>query len=335
MKNRTGIFVVIPCFRVRSHILGVLSRIPREVERVLVIDDHCPEGTGDWVQSRCKDRRVRVIRHEANQGVGGAMVTGYREALAQGARVVVKLDGDGQMDPALIHHLVHPVLAGKCDFAKGNRFHHPRALKGMPGARVIGNVFLSFIAKAASGYWNIMDPTNGYTAIHAKVLALMPLDRIAKGFFFESDLLCRLGLARAKVMDVPMASVYGDEKSNLRIGRVLLTFPGLFGLAMARRLATQYYLRDINPASLGLAVGLMLVGFGGAYGLKNWLGNLGTGNTTPAGTVMLAGLPTILGFQLILTAFQYDIAAVPQAVLHPELPDVPRTSKKGGSAVGR
>lgn len=216
------ICVVIPCFRVRRHILPLLARMGPEVFRIYVVDDACPEQTGRYVQEEARDPRIRVLHHDANQGVGGAVMTGYRAALQDGADVVVKVDGDGQMDPALIGTFVAPILSGRADYTKGNRFFDIEHVRAMPVARLLGNAALSFMTKLSSGYWHVFDPTNGYTAVHARVLALLPLEKISRRYFFESDMLFRLGTYRAVVADIPMKAVYGDESSQLRIARVVM-----------------------------------------------------------------------------------------------------------------
>src|SRR5215213_9976587 len=199
-RAASSIAVVVPCFKVRDRVLAVLERIPPHVDTIHVVDDACPEETGAFVQAHCADSRVRVLTHRENRGVGGAMVTGYRDALAAGASVVVKIDGDGQMDPAALDRFVSPILGGRADYTKGNRFFDIELLKEMPRRRVFGNAVLSIVNKLCSGYWNIADPTNGYTAIHASVLALLPLDKLDRRFFFESDMLFRLNVMRAVVM---------------------------------------------------------------------------------------------------------------------------------------
>jgi len=191
--------VVIPCYRVAAQVPGVIARIGPGVAAVYAVDDACPEHTGDRLARDCSDPRVRVLRHAANQGVGGAMVTGYRAALADGADIVVKLDGDGQMDPAEIERLIAPIAQGRADYTKGNRFHELEMLRDMPRVRLFGNSMLSLVSKLASGYWDVMDPTNGFTAVHRDALALLPLDKIDRGYFFESDMLFRLYTVRAVV----------------------------------------------------------------------------------------------------------------------------------------
>lgn len=310
---------VIPCFRVRRHVLDVLAAMPPEVARIYVVDDACTEGSGDLVESSCRDPRVKVLRHRANEGVGGATLTGYRAALADGATIVVRLDGDGQMDPALIPRLVRPIEDGEADYAKGNRFFELEGLASMPRLRLLGNSVLSFASKLSSGYWNVMDPTNGFTAIHAEVLRQLPLDKLARGYFFESDLLFRLGTIRAVVCDVPMPARYGDEKSSLAIGRVAGEFARKHAANTAKRLFYSYYLRGFNIASIEIALGVPLALFGAWIGATRWIEGSRAGTPATSGTVMLAALPLLVGIQLILAFLSYDLANVPREVLHRKL----------------
>jgi glycosyltransferase involved in cell wall biosynthesis len=311
--------VVIPCYRVKRQILGVLAAMPAVVERIYVVDDACPEGSGTAVEDGCRDPRVRVLRHERNQGVGGATLTGYRAALDAGATIVARIDGDGQMDPALLPRLVRPIEDGDADYAKGNRFFDLEALAAMPRLRLVGNSILSFASKLSSGYWNVMDPTNGMTAIHADVLRQLPFEKLARGYFFESDLLFRLGTIRAVVCDVPMPARYGDESSSLVVRRVAGEFAWKHLANAAKRIFYSYYLRNFNIASLEIATGLPLIAFGLWIGITRWID--GSLSNTPAtsGTVMLAALPLLVGIQLVLAFLSYDLANVPREVLHRRL----------------
>lgn len=309
------IAVVIPCYRTRGRILDVLSRIDANVSRIYVVDDACPEGTGDLVEASHADDRVRVLRHERNRGVGAAVVTGYRAALADGAQIVVKIDGDGQMDPAQLSRLVAPIAAGAADYAKGNRFYDFALLQDMPRVRLLGNALLSLVNKISSGYWNVMDPTNGYTAIHRVALEALPLGKIDNGYFFESDMLFRLYTVRAVVRDVPLRARYADESSNLRIGRVLRDFPGKYVSATLKRIFYSYFLRDFNAGTLQLASGLLLLSLGSAYGVTKWINSSVSGFPTTSGAVMLAALPVLVGVQLLLGALQFDIQNVPRTPL--------------------
>lgn len=230
--------VVIPCFRVRDRILDLLAGIGPEVDRIYCVDDACPEKSGGLVEIACGDPRVVVLRHAVNRGVGGAMITGYRRALEDGADIVIKIDGDGQMDPRLIPPMVMPIAAGVADYTKGNRFSDPATLTTMPPVRLLGNAILSFLTKVSSGYWNVADPTNGYTAIHRTVLRMLPLDELSEDYFFETDMLFRLGTAGAVIVEVPMRAVYRDESSSLRIRRIVLPFLARHAAHWARRLRT-------------------------------------------------------------------------------------------------
>jgi glycosyltransferase involved in cell wall biosynthesis len=314
MANGT-IAVVVPAYKVAEHIADVLRQIGPEVTHIFVVDDACPENSGKSA-SNLKDKRVKVLTHSVNQGVGGAVVTGYRAALEAGVDVVVKLDGDGQMDPALISELVEPIFAGKADYTKGNRFDSLTGLRQMPGVRVFGNGALSLMAKVSSGYWNITDPTNGFTAIHRDVLKALPLDMISKRFFFESDMLFRLSLVRAVVWDMPMEARYGNEKSNLSVLRALVEFPRKHFVNFHKRLFYNYYLRDMTAASLELPLGAALGWFGLIFGVLKFSESLESGVAATAGTVMLSAVPLILGFQLVLAFLSADIAAVPKRVRH-------------------
>ena len=306
------ISVVIPSFRVRAHILGVLSRIGPEVAVIYVVDDCCPEQSGQWVASQCTDPRVRVLYHAENQGVGGAVMTGYRAAIEDGQDIVVKIDGDGQMDPALLPQFVAPLLAGDADYAKGNRFFHLDEIHQMPAIRLFGNAVLSFMSKVSTGYWGLFDPTNGYTAIQTRVASHLPMDQISKRYFFETDMLFRLNTLRAVVVDVPMDAFYGDEESNLKITKVLPEFLSKHIRNTFKRIFYNYYLRDLSLASLELPLGLCLSIFGLIFGAYRWWHVMETGVAATAGTVMLSALPLILGVQFLLAFLGADIANQPQ-----------------------
>ena len=307
-----SIAVVIPSYKVTVHILGVLKAIGPEVKKIYVVDDACPDGSGQLVQNQSKDKRVRVLFHETNQGVGGAVVTGYKAALKDGVEVVVKVDGDGQMDPGLISTIARPVIEGSADYAKGNRFDSLENLFSMPKTRIFGNAVLSLWSKLSSGYWNITDPTNGFTAIHRKALDAIQLDKLRKTYFFESDLLFRLSIVNAVVMDVPMVSVYGDEKSNLKIRKVIFEFPWRHTVNLAKRVFYKYYLREWSVASFELPIGLGLTIFGAWFGLARFFEASSAGQATTAGQVTLSALALILGVQLLLSFLSYDVQSEPK-----------------------
>lgn len=317
----TTVAVVIPCYRVASHILAVLSRIGPEVEWVFVVDDACPEGSGDLVLAQCADARVKVLRHAVNQGVGEAVKTGYKAALALGAQIIVKVDGDGQMDPALIAYFIAPILKGQADYTKGNRFYDLTHIGQMPTIRLVGNAVLSFMSKLSTGYWNLFDTTNGFTAIHAKVAQRIPLDKVSQRYFFETDLLFRLNIIRAVVVDIPMDANYGAEKSNLRVHKVLGEFFVNHLRNFGKRVIYNYFLRDMTAASLELVLGTAMLLFGVVFGVIHWTHGFSTGLATPLGTIMVAALPTMLGLQMLLAFVTFDVVNVPRRPIHVDLPD--------------
>src|SRR5688572_23758802 len=319
MPKVPEIAVIVPCFRARAQVLAVLARIGPECRSVYVVDDACPEESGKHVQQGSQDPRVRVLFHPANQGVGGAVLTGYRAALADGADVLVKLDADGQMDPALIPILVAPILVGEADYTKGNRFFELEGLRAMPFVRLVGNSLLSFLNKMSSGYWEIFDPTNGFTALHAAVARRLPLGKISRRWFFESDLLFRLGTLRAVVADVPMPAVYGNETSNLVVRHVFVEFAWKHLVNAAKRVFYGYYLRAFSFASLELVLGTVFVAGGTWFGAAQWQAGSRAGAPSTSGTVMLAALPVLLGVQLLLGFLNHDMQNSPRHVIHRRL----------------
>ena len=305
------IAVVIPCYKVTQHVLDVIASIGDEVWRIYAVDDACPDGSGKYIEANCSDQRVLVIYHELNQGVGGAVMTGYRAAIADSAEVIVKVDGDGQMDTSLIPNFIEPILAGEADYTKGNRFFDLEEIRAMPKIRLFGNAVLSLMTKLSSGYWDLFDPTNGYTAIHADVARHLPFSKISCRYFFETDMLFRLNTLRAVVVDIPMDAKYGDEVSNLRISKIVVEFLAKHVRNFMKRIFYNYYLRDLTLASIELPLGLTLFLVGTSFGAYHWLESAHEGIATPAGTVMLAALPILMGMQFVLAFLGTDIASVP------------------------
>jgi len=312
--------VVLPCYRSAAFVEDVVNGIPAGIERIICVNDASDDETLDVLNRlAAADRRVSVIDHEKNSGVGGATVSGYREAIRQNAKVIVKIDSDGQMNPAFIPALVAPILSGEADYVKGNRFFEVENVLKMPKARLIGNAGLSFLTKLSCGYWNISDPTNGYTAIEASVASLVPLDKLHRRYFFESDLLFRLNCLGAVVLEQPMETRYGDEKSNLSVTHSLFTFPFLHARNFAKRIFYNYFLRDFDAASLSLLLGLALTGFGFVFGASAWARSHSTDIPATAGTVMLSATPLLIGIQLLLSFLQHDVARTPRTVIHPKI----------------
>lgn len=305
------IAVIIPSYKVKNHILDVLSAIGSQVSLIYVVDDACPENSGHFVEKNTTDPRVKYIYHPINKGVGGALISGYQQAIADGARIIIKMDGDGQMNPDYIAKLISPIEKGEADYTKGNRFFDIEKLLVMPRTRLIGNSCLSLINKIVNGYWNIVDPTNGYTAIHIEALKLIPLHKIDNRYFFESDMLFRLSVLRAVVKDVPIPALYGSEESNLKIGKVLYEFPLKYINRFFKRFFYNYLLRDFNAGTIQLLGGTFAIVTGLAFGIYHWIISYQAMAATPTGTVMISILLIILGFQLLLGALNFDVQNIP------------------------
>ncbi len=317
-SSKVKIAVVIPCYKVTKHIESVIAGLPPSIDKIYLVDDACPEHTGDFVSSRITDIRLVIIRNGVNQGVGGAVIAGYKAAFSDGIDIVLKMDGDGQMDPALIPAFLTPILEGRADYAKGNRFFVLDEIWRMPAIRIFGNAVLSFMSKLSGGYWQIFDPTNGFTAIHARLLELLPLDKINKRYFFETDMLFRLNTIGAVVCDIPMHPNYGDEVSNLKVSKVLFEFSVRHFHNFFKRIFYCYYLRDISIASFEIPIGTGLLLFGTYVGIANWSIS-DQGHFASSGTVMLASLPVLLGIQFLLHALNFDISNQPKDPIWPRI----------------
>jgi glycosyltransferase involved in cell wall biosynthesis len=304
--------VVIPAFKVRDHILTTLAGIGPEVAAIYVVDDACPENTGEHVRKNCADSRVRVIRVERHLGVGGATTRGYREALGEEMDILVKLHANGQMDPARIPSIVRPLLDGHADYAKGNRFFDLEDVSGVPWRSLIGNSVESFVSKVTSGYWDVTDPGNGFTALHGTVARALGLDKLARDDSFESDMLFRLAMLRAVVVDVPMPARVDRAQARARLPRKVLS-------RTMKRLSYAYFLRDFNAGTLQFLKGVLLLLIGAVYGGTQWYTAAASDVAATPGTVMLAALPIIIGVQLLVAAFHYEVTNVPRRPLHPHL----------------
>lgn len=312
----SSIAVIIPAYRVEREIENVIASLPVYIQHIIVVDDASPDRTGEIVIQLMKnDSRLILLRHEQNLGVGGAMVSGFRKALELKAEIIIKMDGDGQMDPAYIPDLITPLIQGKADYAKGNRFRDFVALGQMPVARRFGNMALAFLVKVATGYWDIFDPSNGYFAIRTSVLAQLPLERIARTYYFETSMLAELYLINAYVLDVPIPARYGNQPSSLNIYRILLEFPPRLFLTVFRRMILKNFLYDFSMLSLYLLSGIPLLLFGFSFGFIKWIEYASLGVPAPTGTVVLPMMCVLLGIQFLLSAIQIDLQSTPRMPL--------------------
>lgn len=310
------VVAIMPAFNSKHQILDVLNRMPKLVSKIFVIDDACPQQTGKAVLDNTTDKRVEVVFNDRNLGVGGAVLVGMKKALETDAEIIVKIDSDGQMNPEDIPRLIAPIVDSRADFAKGNRFNSLDDLQEMPKSRLFGNVVLSLMSKLSTGYWSVTDPTNGFLAISRGALENIHLGKLRRGWFFESDILFRLSIIRAVVADVPIRAKYGDERSNLKIRKVVFEFINRHTINFLKRVFYIYYLREWSIVSLELPAGVLLTLGGLAAGINFWSEAAAIGQPATVGQVMLAVLPIILGFQLLLSAISLDIANEPRQPLY-------------------
>lgn len=315
LRKRPDVHVaaVVPAYNVSAELGGVLRQMPPLVKTIVVVNDASRDDTGAVADRYAQlDPRLIVVHHETNRGVGGAMVTGFQKALEAGADVVVKVDGDGQMPLWLVPQLVQPLVDGEADYAKGNRFRDFQALRAMPTLRRIGNVVLSFLAKAATGYWHCFDPTNGFIAIRADVLSQLPLRKVDPTYFFETSMLGHLYVLGAVVKEVPMPARYAGETSSLRIGRIVRQFPGRLLGCLARRIALKNFVYDFTVESFQLLCGIPLLLAGLIYGGYHWWWYTSRNLAAPTGTVVLSAMMIMIGVQLLISAVNLDLQAIPR-----------------------
>jgi len=309
LNNR--IAVIIPSYKVSLHIKQVVDSLPDIIDYIIVVDDKCPEGSGNVAKS-IKNNKLTVIYHDVNKGVGGAVVSGYKKALEFSADICIKVDGDGQMDSKYIPKMVQPLVDNSADYTKGNRFRDFVKLKTMPKIRLFGNSGLSFLVKASSGYWNIIDPTNGYTAIHKRVLEELELENLSERYFFESDMLIQLNIVDAVVKDISMPAIYGEERSSLNVSKILFDFPQKLLKGFVKRVFLKYFVYDFNMASVYSIFGIPMVFWGFVFGVYRWYLGAFENIENSTGTIMLSVLPLILGMQFLIAAISIDIDSIPK-----------------------
>ncbi|HEV8248563.1 MAG TPA: glycosyltransferase family 2 protein, partial [Gaiellaceae bacterium] len=247
MIHGKSVAVVIPAYDEERLIEATLAGVPDFVDRVYVVDDASSDKTAERALA-VGDPRVDVVRHERNQGVGAAILTGYRRARDDRVDVTAVMAADNQMDPADLESLVVPVARGEVDYAKANRLFTGQAWELIPRTRYLGNAVLSMLTKIASGYWHVADSQSGYTAIGLGMLEELDLDRIYRGYGFPNDMLVHLNVWNARVRDFPSRPIYGvGERSGIRFRHVV---PRISWLLLRRfwwRLGQKYVIRDFHP----------------------------------------------------------------------------------------
>jgi glycosyltransferase involved in cell wall biosynthesis len=305
MYRDLSVAVVVPAHNEERLVGKVVSTVPDFVDHTIVVDDASADATSEAVLA-VNDDRVELIRLEQNSGVGGAILTGHQRALELGADVAVVMAGDAQMDPEFLPSLLDPIAEGVAGYTKANRFYGPGSFAGMPRHRIFGNIVLSFFTKAASGYWNLFDPQNGYTAVHRSALERLPFDRIAKRYEFENDMLIQLNILHVPARDVPIPASYGDEISGMRLTRVAPRIMTQLWRGFWHRMVWKYVLQSFSAVALMFFTGLMCLAFGTAVGVFTVMNTLGPPQAS-AGTVILAVAPFLTGIHFLVSAMFLDI----------------------------
>lgn len=299
-----------PAYNEAAHVGDVVRTMPEFVDDIVVVDDCSSDGTSEAALAP-NDPRLTLIRHDPNQGLGGSLVDAHKKALELGGDIMVVMAGDGQMDPAYLPDLLRPILEDGYDFTKGNRFFGLGSYAGMPGYRVFGNVALTFMTKVATGYWDMFDPQNGYTATTRHASERIDWDRIVRDYSFENDVLAELGIMRARIRDVDIPAVYGEEISGIKLRKVIPSLVRTLWKALWRRFWLLYVVRSFSPVALFLFTGSLMLLWSLVYGVWVIVATWGP-PVASTGTVMLAVLPFLLGFQLTLAAFVLDIMNTPK-----------------------
>jgi glycosyltransferase involved in cell wall biosynthesis len=313
-----SIAVVIPSFEAHDTVADVVDDFQEAVEWVIVVDDGSLDGTAASLEALGIPNLV-VLHHGENRGVGAATKSGIKEALRRKADIVVKVDSDGQMSSDWLHSLLEPLVENRADVAKANRWHDQKSLSQMPLVRRIGNLSLSFLTRLASGYWSIFDPSNGYVAWRTDLLKKIDFDSIPDRWTFETAMLVESGIVRAVVEDVGIPARYTHYRSHLRIGAALPALLYFLLKAIPRRIWRQYFVLDFGPFSLLLAAGIPLVAAGSIFGGFHWWESYRTGVPATAGTVIVAALPIVLGFNCLLQALMIDVTGQPDKKISSDL----------------
>lgn len=300
--------VIVPAYNEAKLIGRVLETMPDYVDKIIVVDDASDDHTSEVVQSYepSLSGRLILIRHEVNQGVGGAIITGHHRALAEGMDVVAVMAGDAQMDPSELSRVLDPVIEGRADYAKGNRFFSGEAWQIMPRVRYFANAALSMLTKIASGHWHVADPQCGYTAISRQALESLDLDRLSKGYQFESSMLVHLNVLNLRVVDVPVRPIYGiGEDSGIQHGWAVLAFALYLARSFVWRLKEKYIIRDFHPLVFFYLFGLLFCPPGLLFGLYLLAYRLMVGPVQTTSALFAMFLFTS-GLQFLLFAMWFD-----------------------------
>ena len=302
----TKIGVVIPCFMGGDITLKLISDILNYADTVVLVDDKCPLHTGKKVKESNINSNVHVIFNERNIGVGGSTKKGFEWLLEKDCQIIIKMDADYQMNPCDIPKMCNPILKNECDSTKGNRFTNFEKLIKMPKIRLIGNVFLSYLTKFSTGYWEIFDPTNGFIAFNAETLREINFSKTDNRFFFETEILFRCALQNIVIKNVSIDANYFSNYSSLNPAKEIYPFLVKNIKLIFKRIIYQYYILDFNVGSIELFLSLIfgLVSF--IIGIYLFIISNITNNMATAGTVSIFIILSIIGIQFFLSFIYYD-----------------------------
>lgn len=327
MYRNHSICVVVPAYNEARQIGKVVTSIPTFVDRIVVVNDCSQDDTHAVVSGlQAQDARIRLIDHTSNQGCGGALTTGYKWALERGYDLAVRMDGDGQMNPADLTRLLDPVVEGRADYAKGNRLFTGEAFQRIPRLRYFGNAFLSLLTKIASGYWHVADFQSGYTVINRHALETIDWERMYKRYGQPNDLLVRLNVYNFRVADVPVEAVYNiGEQSGMKIGKVIFTLSWLLVKLYFWRMKEKYVIRDFHPLIFFYGIGMMFTLMTVVLSVRVVLHKIHVGFFPP--TSSLAMMFAFMSASLFtLFAMWFDMEA------NKDLKSLPKTGNLGSGA---
>jgi glycosyltransferase involved in cell wall biosynthesis len=298
--------VVVPAYDEEALIAETIAGIPSFVDRIIVVDDASTDATAERARSFA-DPQIEVIVHERNQGVGAAIVTGYKRALEQRIDVAVVMAGDNQMDPDELESIAGAVIDGQVDYAKANRLISGRAWELIPRSRYLGNAVLSLLTKIASGYWHVADSQAGYAAISLATLERLDLDRIYPRYGFPNDLLVHLNVINARVRDIPSRPIYNvGERSGLKIRKVVPRISWLLVKGFFWRMREKYVIRDFHPLVFFYFFGFLMTVLGLGLGIAETVLRI-LGHGIPTATIVLVALLLTAGSQFTLFAMWFDM----------------------------
>jgi dolichol-phosphate mannosyltransferase len=314
-KKNKRIVVVIPYYNAAKFIKEVINGLPYFIDAIVIVNDKSQELLPyEEIKKECKNKANLIfLENEINLGVGGATKKGFQYAIDHGFDIVVKVDADNQMDTSYLKKMITPIVKDNVKMTKGNRFRDTKSIKNMPIVRRIGNLILSFLTKAATGYWNNFDPTNGFIAVKVSVLKKIDFSNLSSRYFFETSLIAELYFIEAQIKDIAMPPIYGHEKSNMQVWKMPVIFFKNLVKIFFKRIVKKYFLFDFNIGSLYILVGIPLLLFGVLFGLYEWWFYTSRNIYAPTGTIMIVSLSIIIGFQLVLQAIQYDIFHAPKS----------------------